>query len=452
MAFTIVIDNDLHFSIIELAAILDLEHKSEEHYYQPLFQKLLDENNSAEIINQLLQVQPFFLRKFSKKSFEPTVNLYIHIINLIEDENDKNNLLSNLISNIDPNSSNNSDIENLEIPSELLIISLTNIFNSLPVSSTSRFECLFSITNIIKKDNILGTISNIAKNFESWVSQIENVSIDKISEVACFIFVQYYSEDELKSINFMKNLINNNKFQLNSEVLITFFTYILNSNSLYDISSLKSKFESINDSNLVKLLNLYILGDYKNFIISKSEFENHFADKINFALLTSSFKSLSILNYLANSNSNSNVFPYSTISNELNIPIDEIELKLIDLISENLIVAKLSQSTSCLILNSINYSAPSLSSNTDLINWNEINNLLESWNENISNLQSIVQNLISKRGKRVNAPPVIMAFHQQKLEAKEAREKKAQQDQTDVADSTTTASESPIAEIDTASN
>ncbi|KAG0674225.1 hypothetical protein C6P40_000344 [Pichia californica] len=436
MSFTIVIDNDLHFSLLELAAILDLELKSQEHHYRPLFQKLLDESNNEEIVKQLIQIPQYFLRNFSKKSFEPTTNLYIHIINLISSSSTNVNsidLFANLLEYVDPNSSKNEDLKSTEVPSDVILVTLTSIFNSLPNNSIIRLTALSSVVNIIVKDQIPGTIQNIAKNLYEWLSTINDIETEKISVLISSVFNQYYIEDERKSIEFFKSLILSKNILLNSSCLINFFSKVLSSNSIYDITNLQFIFPQINNENLIKLLNLYLIGDYKTYLNLKSEFSS--LSSINFENLESNLKSLSILNYLASTISNSNSFTYNSISNETNIPIDEIELKLITLISENFISAKLSQSTSSIIVNSINYLSPSLSSNSNLINWNEINSLLSSWNENINNLQSIVKSLSIKRGKRVNAPNVIMSFHQQKLEA---REKKAQQpdDVSEISEST----------------
>lgn len=436
MTFTIVIDNDLHFSLLELAAILDLELKSQEHYYRPLFQKLLDENNNDEIVNQLNKIPHYFLRNFSRNSFEPSTNLYIHIINLISSSSSSNinsiDLFLNLLENIDPNNSKNNDIKDLQVPSDVILISLTNVFNSLPNTSNVRLNALLSIVNIIVNDKISGTIQNIAKNLLEWTSTIENIDFEQLSNLVSLIFNQYFQENEKDSLDFVKSLILSGKIKLNSNSLITFYSKVLSSFSIYNINDIKSSIEQTNDQILIKLLNYYLIGDYKNYITSKSEFESaNFANQIDFNNLDSTFKSLSILNYLASSISDSNSISYSSISQSTNIPINEIESQLISLITDNLIVAKLSQSNNSIIINSINYSSPTLALNDKLINWNEIGTLLNSWNENINNLQSIVQTLIVKRGKRVNAPAVIMAFHQQKLEAKEAREKKNQQSEID---------------------
>lgn len=423
MTFTIVIDNDLHFSILELAAILDLELKTEEHQHKTTFQNLLDENNTDEIVNKLIEIQPFFITEFSKKSFEPSINLYLHIVKLVNNDT----LLTSLLSNIEAN------IESTSIPSDVLLIALTNIFNSLPTTSSIRLQALQSIVKLIVKEKISSVISNIAKNTENWIVSItEDISNENVNELVTSIFDQYSSENELDSIKFVESLIINNKVLLNSRTLINYFSKILSSSSIYNLTNTQTSFKSIENESFVKLLNLYLTGDYNAFTSNKSEFEtSSFSSSINFENLESTFQSVSILNYLAKSNLSS--IQYSNISNDLNIPIEDVELKLIALISEGLIIGKLNQKLNAITVNSINYSlSSSLSLNEELINWAEISSLLSSWNENINNLQSTLQNLISKRGKRVNAPAVIMKFHQQKLEAKEAREKKAAQaDQTD---------------------
>lgn len=428
MAFTIVIDNDLHFSLLELAAILDLELKSAEHHYKPLFQKLLGENNNDEIIKQLYEIPQYFLRNFSKKSFEPSINLYIHIVNLVNEKSPSLDLFSNLLEYVDPNSSKNKNLTKLDIPYDIIIIALTNIFNSVPTTSILRFDALYSLVDIIVKENVSGTIQNVAKNIIEWVTLItDSINPTKVADLFTAIFNQYALEDEKCAVNFFANVIINKPTLLNSNSLINFFTKILNSTTIYDISKYQSIFSLIEDASFVNLLKLYLAGDNQTYITSKSEFSSN--SQINFDNLDSSFQSLAILNYLASSSGSASI-PYDVISKETGVPLDVLELKLITLISEGFIIGKLSQSTNSVILNSINYSSPSLSSNSNLVNWNEIGTLLNSWNENITNLHSIVQTLIVKRGKRVNAPPVVMAFHQQKLEAKEAREKKSQQTET----------------------
>lgn len=452
MAFTIVIDNDLHFSLLELAAILDLELKSQDHHYKPLFQKLLDENKTAEIVQQLAEVQKYFLRSFSKKSFEPSVNLYIHIVNLVAGEGSAGRatqieLLSGLRAHIDPHSPENADVlSSLEVPVDVILVCLTNIFNSLPVSSAARVDALAAI---VASKNVSGTIGNIAKHTVEWLSSVEGADAAKVSGLVTAIFNQYAAEDEQNAIRFLQGVIASNKIPLDSAALVNFFANLLSSTDIYDISKYENAFDSTSDASFSKLLKLYVTGDNKSYSAAKQEFLSaSFASQINFANLDSNFQSLAILNYLASSVSDSNTFSYNTIAQDLGISIDDVELKLITLISQGLIAAKLSQSTGSVVLNSINYSAPPLSTKTELVNWNEIDTLLGSWSENVANLQSIVQTLIVKRGKRVNAPPVIMSFHQQKLEAKEAREKKAQQANNSEASTATTDTAETVASSD----
>ncbi|GAV29001.1 hypothetical protein PMKS-002480 [Pichia membranifaciens] len=424
MAFTIVIDNDLHFSLLELAAILDLELKSQDHHYKPLFQKLLDEKKTDEIVQQLAEVQKYFLRSFSKKSFEPA--------------------------HIDPHSPENADVlASLEVPADVILVCLTNIFNSLPVSSAARVDALAAIVNIVVSKKVSGTIGNIAKHTVEWLSAVEGADAAKVAGLVTAIFNQYVAEDEQNAIRFLQGVIASYKIPLDSAALVNFFAKLLSSTDIYDISKYENAFDSTNDASFSKLLKLYVIGDNKSYSAAKQEFLSaSFASQINFANLDSNFQSLAILNYLASSVSDSNSFSYNTIAQDLSIPIEDVELKLITLISQGLIAGKLSQSTGSVVLNSINYSAPSLSSKTDLVNWNEIDTLLGSWSENVANLQSIVQTLIVKRGKRVNAPPVIMSFHQQKLEAKEAREKKAQQANNSEASTATTDAAETVASSD----
>ena len=418
MSYTIVLDKDLNLSILELAAILDLESKSEDHKYTNTFKSLLDEKNTQELVKQLTEVQQYFATKFARKSFEPTINLYLHIANLLE--NEKLGLLSSLVKNIDPAS------VPVTIPSDLIILALTNVFSSLPNTSTVRYDALLAIVNLILKENISGLISNITKNIDEYLSTIENISTEQKTQIISLIFKQYKLEDEEKAVAYIQSLINEKSYKLDSETLISVFATILSSTILYNIASLESSFPATENDTLVKLLKLYLTGDYATFCSNKSEFQNaSFASQINFSNLESSFQSLAALNFLVTVE-NANI-SYNTISESTKIPVDEIEIKLITLISQGFIAGKLSQSTSSVNVNSVNFSAPVLTSKPELINWASLSGSLTSWRQNVNNLQSVIDNLISKRGKRVNAPNVIMAFHQQKLEAKEAREKKAQE-------------------------
>ncbi|TID29605.1 hypothetical protein CANINC_001879 [Pichia inconspicua] len=414
MPFTIVNENDLKSSVIELAAILDLEIKAEspEHQYKTVFKQLLDDNETETLTKQLIEVQPLFASKLSRKSFEPTINLYIHISQLLDNQK----LLNTLISNIYPTDSH--------LPVEVILIVLTNIFNALPKTSIDRLESLKLIVEIISKEQIAGLIANIAKNVEDWLSTIEQISSEQTSDLISSIFLQYAIEDESNAVKFLKGLIINNKLNLNAGALVSFYTAVLSSENIYELSDLNN-FDDVENATLTKLLELYVKGDYSAFVTNKSQFES--IPNINLSHTESSLQSLAILNLLAKSTAAS--VSYQNISDNLNIPVEDIELKVITLISEGFISAKLSQPTNSVIVNAVNFNAPSLSTKAELLNWSEIHTLLESWNENIEDLQTVVQGLIAKRGKRVNAPAVIMNFHQQKLEAKEAREKKAQQAQ-----------------------
>ena len=420
MPFSIVIDNDLHFSLLEFAAILDLELKSEDHQYKTTFQQLLDNKKNDEIVSQLLTVQPYFLEKFTRKSFEPSVNLYLHIISLI-DPTFESGLISSLIVNIDPT------ITETSIPVDVILIAVTNIFNLLPAAYELRYTCLALAVKLITKENIFGLIANIAKNIQTWISSIEKVGEEQVSDLLEDVFTRYIQEDEAEAFKTFESIIIENNLPLNSKFLEAFFSQILSSTNIYNLSPLAQSpsFKSIQNASLNSLLSAYLAGDYKSYTANKAQYASL---PINFTNLESTLKSLSILNYIASASSSTNTFPYTTLSSELEIPVESVELQLLTLISEGLIVAKLSQSAQAVIVNSVNYTGASLSAKPELVNWSEVNTLLGSWSANIKNLQGLVQTLVAKRGKKINAPPVIMSFHQQKLEAKEAREKKAQQE------------------------
>lgn len=421
MSFSVVTDNDLHFSVLELAAILDLELKSETNEYKTTFHQILEKKDRDELISKLLSVQPYFLKNFTRKTFEASVNLYLHIVSIL-DPSFETDLLPSLISNIDPTK---AEIDTA-IPADILLIESTNIFNLVPEVSAMRYECLSLAVKLIIKENVSGLIANIAKNIQAWIVSIDNISEDQVSSLLEAIFTKYFEENEKEAFQIFESIITTNKLPLNSKFLQSFYSQILSSSKIYNTSSLAASpsFQSINNAGLSALVSEYSVGDYKSYTSNKSQYESL---PINFTNLESTLKSLSILNFIASSSS-TNTFTYDTLASECGIPVESVELQLITLISESLIVAKLSQASQSVIVNSVNYSGAALSSKVELVNWSEVNTLLESWKANVKNMQDVLKTLAAKQGKKINAPAFIMSFHQQKLEAKEAREKKAQQD------------------------
>ncbi|GMM32601.1 hypothetical protein DAMA08_053460 [Martiniozyma asiatica (nom. inval.)] len=366
---TFVLDADLPFVLFEYAAILDLETK--ESTYKQQYKSLVDEGNLQNIHRALLESIPTLL-KFSSKALEPSLNLFIQALNLINKETltlpqDLTILAQQVI---------DSDITGAKISI------LSTIFNLLPVDATIRLSILESIVNDMIVDDY--PLKTITENISTWLKPFEDKSREDLVNK---IFVAYYKQDPKGAYEFAKK-------NQTDEII----QRLISSETYFDMSPFNSTTTSASASasttTTQQLVKIYNDKDYNQF--KSSDFTS--LSFVDTNVIGSKLQLLTIVSLC----SDNHVIPYDTIAKQFNIEINQVESFIFPLIAQGVIKAKLSQSESTLTVSSIS----ALALDGDNI-WESLESTLGHWSAKMEQLSKIVGEASENFGKKKKTPTVL---------------------------------------------
>ncbi|VEU21372.1 DEKNAAC102386 [Brettanomyces naardenensis] len=429
MAFTIVLDRYLNESVTEYGAILDLELKTGEQKYQGEFEKLLKDDTKLELLSQIVDSSKSFLPNFTDKSLEPTVNLYLHTLDVLTSDLgvDITEALAQVLENIDvpAYTSISTDVK----PTSVISV-LSNIFNFVPEESQLRVGILNDIVDLVSTNDLQSLLLPIAESFPLWLSKIDDVNNDDWRSLANGIFSQIYEQNQTEALKFYKKLIQSEDGaqKLEAQDYDDFLLKALTSNKYFNIFDLDIA-SKLGDATLSQLLKLVQDADIQGFLTFISNEGKSLSETVNVEKLTYKVKYLAIARVLEaiEEETGRNEFTYEHIAKELDIPLEDIEEFLINCIHQGLITGRLSQVKQVFYLSKIDrLSTPSKS--LDSKDWQRANKYLQDWSSTIEGMQSLIKNLISRKGKRTLPPQAIQIFHQQKQELKEHLQQEKQKE------------------------
>lgn len=396
MALKIVLEGDLALCVVEFAAIVDMELKTVLENREKA-QKALDSGNTDEIRTIVLGSVELLLTTFNVMAFEPTFNLLLQILSLIN-KDDSASLNKDLL-NVLTNGFSTKSIQETKIPTSLIISAITNLFNLLSEDFIGRFNALDLVTDLVL-ESFPTSIPSIANGFKEWMSPIKELTEEQRNQLATKVFLGYFKQNELEAFKFFSTL------QLTNNDTITI--ELLNSNNYFDLKKLDIK--TTNDE-LSNLISIYTDFDYTKLKKSKFDIKGINMDSFDQKLLA-----LSLINLFANSNEN--VFTYKELSTVVSVEETQIESIIFPLISQGIIFGKFSQLNKTFTVNKV---SPLVSSRTE-VKWEKIDTQLDQWLSNLNGLETQIEELITNSHKKKKVPVVIQRFHLAKQEAKKELE------------------------------
>ncbi|QPG72758.1 hypothetical protein FOA43_000059 [Brettanomyces nanus] len=429
MAFSIVLNRYINESVAEYGAILDFELKEVDNKYQKSYEELLKNDDKQELLNQIVGSSKFLLVNFSDKSLEPTANLYIHILDALTSE--LNIDISGVFKQVLTNFSSESLSKSAEIKPTTVISLLSNIFNFLKESNHLRADILKDIITLVSANDLQSMLLPIAQNFSVWLSDIEGVTDDEWRALANQIFAQIYAQDQMAALTFYKKLVESetDSSKLQPQDYDEFLVKVLSSKKYFNVCNLDigAKLGDGSLAHLFEIIRNADLSEFLTFVNSKEG--SKLGDKLDLAKLTYKVKYLAAPQVLEKfeEETGKNEFSYEQIAQQLDVPSDSIEEFLINCIQQGLITGRLSQAKQVFYLSKIDrLNTPSKTLNAK--DWHRANQYLENWSRTIEDLQSLIKNLTSRKGKKMLPPQAIQTFHQQKQELKEHLQQEKQKE------------------------
>ncbi|KAH3665773.1 hypothetical protein OGAPHI_003961 [Ogataea philodendri] len=416
--FTIVSERFVGECAVEYAAALDLELKTE---YKASFEALADQENKQELLTKVLESSQD-LAKLSDTAFEPTFNLLLHLIDILRSELDVSleQQLEPVLTQLQKIPVVPDDVlskERSQIRVSSLVSALSNLFNFIPSQSSLRVAVLKTIISTVSTHSLSNVAGPLAQYLKVWLLECGASSSDVQEIYLQTIELLFKDQKDSQAVQLFKELVQISNSSLSSSEYSRFLVLCFNSPAYIGLDSIN--FEPLQqDPVLYSLLSTYKDSNLQEYASLSKSLSSYNIDSEN---LSNKLK-LAAVTRIASKKSQ---LSYTEISNELHVPLDQVEEFLIKCIKSGLISGRLDQDKELFYIHKV-----SKLNSVSKEDWEFISTKLSGWSAQITHLQTVIESTQSRKGKRVPPPQVLQKFYQQKQELKEQlqqeREKEAQ--------------------------
>ncbi|KAK9433976.1 hypothetical protein V1505DRAFT_360961 [Lipomyces doorenjongii] len=315
------------------------------------------------------------LVKASEREFEPAYNLLLHVLTF-----SPAGLPDHLAKILDL-------LSTAALPHPLPTLSvLTNLFNLLPVNSSLRHSVFLTVLNVAVVTGNTSLLLPQLKQLPIWFEEWETSPAD---QVALLLKIGFELEPAdaaaaLKYLQEAHSVAVAASVQIDASLTSKMIVLALKDASFLDYDSILP-FASTVSSDLVELLKIFVAGtlaDYKAFSAAHSDV---FSDNdLDTGALATKIRLLT-LSTLAGSSPSLTV-SYSSIASALEIPEEEVEFWIIDVIRAGLLQGKMSQLERKLFIHQV--ATRTFGENE----WNVIARQLDVWKASLRDVLTVVRN------------------------------------------------------------
>ena len=270
---------------------------------------------------------------------------------------------------------------------------LTTIFNTLPPDSDTRYHVFLAILRVVRGSSSFETLKSQLKNLDSWVALWETDEEDQrklylsIADVA-----EEADEDDQAYLYLLRALRTIPPDEASNEEAQTLATRALKSAlshpshfDFQDLTALDS-IQALRKSDptffeLLEIFNAQLLDDYNDF---KDEHEGWVeAQGLDNSMLYRKMRLLSLASLAASTPSRS--LPYQHIAKALQIPSEDVEMWVIDVIRAGLVEGKLSQLNQTFLIHRSTYRVFGMKQ------WTEVQGRLDTWRSSLEGVLTVVR-------------------------------------------------------------
>ncbi|KAI9832377.1 MAG: hypothetical protein M1819_004365 [Sarea resinae] len=289
----------------------------------------------------------------------------------------------------------------------LALSALTTIFNILQPDNDSRYHVLLAILRVLKSSGSFEALRPQLKNLDVWLKQWDVDEDDQrklfhaIADVA-----RDAGEDEQAYIYLLRALRTIPSAEVSSDEARTLSLRALKSALLHpshydfqdlaDLDSVQALRKSDAEAfELLEIFNAELLDDYNDF---KDEHDGWIDEQgLDNAVLHRKMRLLTLASLAASTPSRS--LPYAQIAKALQIPADEVEVWVIDVIRAGLVEGKLSQLNQTFLIHRSTYRV--FGENQ----WREVASRLDTWRESLVGVLEVVrrerENVIAQKEREL---------------------------------------------------
>ncbi|MCJ1386612.1 hypothetical protein MMC17_009738 [Xylographa soralifera] len=270
---------------------------------------------------------------------------------------------------------------------------LTTIFNILPVDNDTRYHVFMAILRVVRGSSSFDALKSQLKNMDSWVEQWETDEEDQrklylsIAEVA-----EEASEDEQAYLYLLRALRTISAEEASGDearmLSIQALKAALLHPSHYDFQDLTAldSIQALRKSDavyfeLLEIFNAELLDDYNDFTDEHDEWIEE--QGLDTSVLYRKMRLLTLASLAASTQSRS--LPYQQISRALQIPSEDVEMWVIDVVRAGLVEGKLSQLNQTFLIHRSTYRVFGEKQ------WTEVQGRLDTWRSSLEGVLVVVR-------------------------------------------------------------
>ncbi|KAK8256256.1 eukaryotic translation initiation factor 3 subunit M [Phyllosticta capitalensis] len=389
---TLLIEGSFEELADELAQYLDALRKSqgeESSALQTEVGQLLEENKKDEVLKKLVTGSAALSGAPEKGVLRPefvaAYNLLIHLVR--QSPNSENYLppiCNNLTKPVTSSPANSSG---------LALSVLTTIFNILPADSVSRYHVFLASLRVVRSSSFFESLKQQLKNIDTWIAQWD---VDEEAQRKLFLAVsdaaQDNGENELAYKYLIRALRTIESEQASTpearDLSIRALKTALTHPAHYDFQDLTAldSVQALRKSDplhfeLLEIFTSEHLEEFNDFKDTNPDFvakEQLDADALNRKMRLLTLASLAATNQARS-------LPYAHIAKALQIPAEEVELWVIDVIRAGLVEGKLSQLNQTFLIHRSTYRV--FGENQ----WREVASRLDMWRNSLTGVLGVIR-------------------------------------------------------------
>ncbi|KAF6226610.1 hypothetical protein HO173_012509 [Letharia columbiana] len=355
---------------------------------------LLEKGQKDEVLKKLVTASDV-LNTAPEKEFIAAYNLLIH---LVRQSPNLDKFLPKICQNLSApikSSPNNG-------PGLALSI-LTTIFNILPPTNDTRYHVFLAVLRVVRSSSSFELLRPQLKNLDSWIAAWETDEEDQrklyleIANVAAEA-----GEDAQSYLYLLRTLraipVDEVSSPDSHNLAIRALKAALSHPSHFDFQDLTSSdpIQALRKSEpewyeLLEIFNAELLDDYNDFLESHDDFLSDAS--LDAAVLHRKMRLLTLASLAASTQSRS--LPYQHIARALQIPSEDVEMWVIDVIRAGLVEGKLSQLNQTFLIHRSTYRVFGEKQ------WTEVQGRLDTWRTSLEGVLAVVrQERIKMLGER----------------------------------------------------
>jgi len=366
--------------LVNLISSLKDEGEGDAPFYSELLQ-LLEDDKVADAFSKIVEETDLILSKIkSERDLESIFNLEIAICI-------KSNLKQLVVrmANIISESQNGKASRKMKI--------LNNIYSNLEVNDPLRYDVYLSIVKFSAKNDYMDIIVNHLVKLDLWLrnwgSSVEqkrelfltlrnllNSSNHQMEAYEClFKYLNTFENSDANTLNTSKdNAREAIKDAINNESIFN-FEELLKLRAIQNLSS-EPCFE------LAKIFLAGDINEYNNFISGHNNIINELS--LNDEECRKKIRMLTLVTVVGQEIPGR--VSYSVVQEALNIPEEEVELYILDVIRAGLIDAKMNQLDKTII---VNRATPRQFTENE---WKKLDTRIDEWKSNLKNILEVIAN------------------------------------------------------------